>query len=112
MIINDLALIHAKSEGVSELLMAVFRLSSPVDWRNDADEKRRVSTFLLLAAPPTAPKEHIDLISQISAALIEDDFVALLKRGSIKKIRKSLEFLLSEELISRTNVCLKGVHGP
>lgn len=112
LIINDLALIHAKSEGVSELLMAVFRLSSPVDWRNDADEKRRVSTFLLLAAPPTAPKEHIDLISQISAALIEDDFVALLKRGSIKKIRKSLEFLLSEELISRTNVCLKGVHGP
>jgi mannitol operon transcriptional antiterminator len=111
-VINDLAMIHAKTEGVSELFMAVFRLQAPVAWWDDAGEKRRVSTFLLLAAPPTAPKEHIDLISQISAALIEDDFIDLLKHAPMAEIRKRLEYLLSEALISRTNECLKGVHRP
>ncbi|MBN2909977.1 BglG family transcription antiterminator [Polycladomyces sp. WAk] len=111
-VLDDLAMIHAKTEGVNELLMAVFRLQAPVAWQNDTGENRWVTTFLLLAAPRTAPKEHIDLISQISGALIEDDFIELLKHDSTAKIRKRLETLLSEALISRTNECLKGVLRP
>ena len=43
LIINDLA--DPCQIGRRELLMAVFRLSSPVDWRNDADENGAFPRF-------------------------------------------------------------------
>jgi mannitol operon transcriptional antiterminator len=105
-VLGDLVMLHAKSAGVDRLLVAIFRMDGLVLW-NGEDGGINVSTLLLMAAPDEAAKEHIDMISQISASLIEDSFVQLLKQGSKQDVSEEIEKILSEMFIAK----LRGVAG-
>ena len=75
-VIGHLAMVHAKSEGVNSLLVGIFRLKESILWPfTDEEEQQSINTVLLLATPQDAPKEHIEMISQISSMLIEESFV-------------------------------------
>jgi mannitol operon transcriptional antiterminator len=53
---------------------------------------------LLLAVPIEAPKEHIEMISEISATLVDDSFLNTLSSGQEKELKSSLEEVLSKVL--------------
>jgi mannitol operon transcriptional antiterminator len=95
-VIGSLAMIHARSEGVNNLLVAVLRLKEPILWDFDDEEQQFVNTVLLLAASKEAPKEHIDMISEISSMLIEESFVNVLVESTADVVKRSLEVVLSK----------------
>jgi mannitol operon transcriptional antiterminator len=101
-IYNGLAMVHAKSSGVEELLVSLFRLNHPVEWGG-----QQVCAFLLLAAPIDAPREHIEMISEISSNLIEELFLNILINGTEQEVKKQLEKLLSEAYLSKVKALLK-----
>jgi mannitol operon transcriptional antiterminator len=101
-VLDNLAMVHAKTSGVSELLVAVFHLNTPTNW-----DGLDIQTLLLLAAPIDAPKEHIEMISVISANLIEEHFLNVLLKGTEEKIKVEVESLLSDAFFTKVKALLK-----
>jgi mannitol operon transcriptional antiterminator len=95
-VIGGLAMLHTRSEGVKELLVAIIRISEPVQWFNDIGNEEFVQTILLLAAPKNAPKEHIKMISEVSAMLIDHSFIELLEKASEGEVKEEMEIILSQ----------------
>ncbi|KMY42731.1 BglG family transcription antiterminator [Peribacillus loiseleuriae] len=111
-VIDDLAMIHAKSEGINNLLVVVFRMKEPILWPfADDEEQQSVHTVLLLAAPQGAPKEHIEMISKISSMLIEESFVNVLRESTADVVNSSLEAVLSEAYEKKAARSLKEIQG-
>jgi mannitol operon transcriptional antiterminator len=101
-VLDNLAMVHAKTSGVSELLVAVFHLNGQINW-----DGFDIQTLLLLAAPIDAPKEHIEMISVISANLIEEHFLNVLLKGTEEKIKVEVESLLSDAFFTKVKALLK-----
>lgn len=108
-VLGDLAMIHAKSEGVNQLLVGIFRLEKTVLWKSDDDEEQWIKTVLLLTAPKNAPKEHIEMISEISAMLIDETFVNVLTEAADKVVHATIEEVLSKAYEVKAAHALKGV---
>jgi mannitol operon transcriptional antiterminator len=102
-VLGRLAMIHAKTSGVKELLVSVFRMRSELDWATAEGETQPVSTVLLLAAPSAAPREHLEMISIISAELVDDWFVEAICTASFPELKKLLEEKLSLAFKDKTN---------
>lgn len=107
-VIDDLAMLHTKTEGVNELFVAVFRMENYVSWKRDDNKTVEVQTFLLLAAPLTAPKEHIEMISEISASLIESDFIETLRNSPYDSLKSAIEKRLASVYGMKAKSTLKG----
>ncbi|HZG75800.1 MAG TPA: BglG family transcription antiterminator, partial [Paenibacillus sp.] len=72
---TDLALFHTRSAAVDGSTLALFRLDREVDTGAD----RPVSRFLLMLAPKRLPKRELELLSEVSAMLLQPDFVEALR---------------------------------
>ncbi|OKL35528.1 BglG family transcription antiterminator [Domibacillus mangrovi] len=111
-VIGDLAMVHAKSEGVNNLLVVVFRMKELVLWPfADDEEQQSINTVLLLATPKEAPKEHIEMISEISSMLIEESFVSVLKESTADVVKSTLETVLSKAYEKKATHSLKEIQG-
>jgi mannitol operon transcriptional antiterminator len=97
-ILGDLMMLHTKTAGVNELLSAVIRFKHPVQSGNSSGMSSELGFVLLLAVPIEAPKEHIEMISEISATLVDDSFLNTLSSGQEKELKSSLEEVLSKVL--------------
>lgn len=106
-VLNNLAMIHAKSDGVNELLVVIFRMEEFIKWRRDDDQEQLINTFLLLVAPKFAPKEHIKMISEISAMLVEEDFIAVLEEAPFNDVKNTLDEVLSKAYVAKAKGSLK-----
>jgi mannitol operon transcriptional antiterminator len=110
-VLGDLAMIHAKSAGVNNLLVVIFRMEKPVLWHSDDEEEQSIQTALLLAAPKDAPKEHIEMISEISAMFVDDSFVNVLSEAAVEVVKTSLEDVLSKAYEVKAARALKEFQG-
>ncbi|SMQ86665.1 mannitol operon transcriptional antiterminator [Bacillus sp. OV166] len=110
-VIGSLAMVHAKSEGVKNLLVAVFRLKEPLLWPFDDEEQQSINSILFLAVPKEAPKEHIEMISEISSMLIEESFVNVLVGSTADVVKSSLEVVLSKAYEMKATRSLKEIQG-
>ncbi|SDJ21838.1 BglG family transcription antiterminator [Alteribacillus bidgolensis] len=106
-VLGNLAMIHATSEGVNNLLVGIFRIKEPIVWPFD-DEEQPIHTVLLLVAPKESPKEHIEMLSEISSMLIEESFVNVLLESPADVVRSSLEVVLSKAYEMKATRFLKG----
>lgn len=95
-VLGDLAMIHAKTEGVNQLLVVIFRMETTVPWKMDDEEEQPIKTVILLAAPKHAPKEHIEMISEISAMFVDETFVNDLTSAESDVVIHSIEDVLSK----------------
>ncbi|CAM4156805.1 BglG family transcription antiterminator [Paenibacillus alkaliterrae] len=98
---SGLSMLHCRSEAVPVLMVGVLRFMKAVPW-SSAGNDSLVQTVLLLLAPRTAPKEHIETIGEISAMLIEDDFVDKLIRQEFPSLQKELKSVISRGYINKT----------
>ncbi|WP_332698322.1 BglG family transcription antiterminator [Halalkalibacter lacteus] len=96
--LGNVMMLHAKTAGVSELLCAVFRLKHPIQSVNSNDTTSKIDVVLLLAVPTEAPKEHVEMISEISATLVDDSFLTTLAFLTKEEVKSSLEEILSKLL--------------
>jgi mannitol operon transcriptional antiterminator len=106
--VQELAMLHTRTEGVNELIVGVFRLDKRISWKRDDNDSTAIHTVLLLAAPLAAPKEHIEMISEISATLIEDTFIETLASASPDKVKTKVETILANAYETKAKSTLKG----
>ncbi|MBD0381335.1 BglG family transcription antiterminator [Paenibacillus sedimenti] len=104
---DRLAMLHCRSEAIDSLCVCLFLLEQDIDWWV-TDHAAQVKAVLLLLAPRTSPKEHIEMVSEISAELIEDEFVQTLLSGESGEVRKRIKALLSRSYMQKVSAEFRG----
>jgi fructose-specific phosphotransferase system IIA component len=69
---NGLAIPHGKCSGTNQLIMAVGKASSPIDFQ--AIDGRPVTWIWLLTSPPDKTGPHIHALARISRLMTIDSF--------------------------------------
>ncbi|MCD6576408.1 MAG: PTS sugar transporter subunit IIA [Anaerolineaceae bacterium] len=80
------AIPHGRSPSVKRASVAIGKLTAPIRWDGlkESEGKPVYAIFLLASSPDDNGKSHIEIISKIASLLIDDDFIAFLKRTNSK----------------------------
>jgi mannitol operon transcriptional antiterminator len=87
-----IALFHTRSEHIAKPSFTLFRLSA--DLPLDDDSAAEVRHLLLMLGPRELSRESLEVLSEISSFLLNEEMVALLESGS----RQEIQQYLSQEL--------------
>ncbi|MFD1908766.1 PTS sugar transporter subunit IIA [Paenibacillus rhizoplanae] len=93
-----LALFHTRSSHIHLSSLTLYRLDQPVILEGDTE----VRVILLMLAPRRLSKESLEVLSEISALLLNSELVQLLEERSETEIRA---YLSSELLHFSKNKC-------
>lgn len=80
---NGLAIPHGKCTGTNDLVMAIGRAATPIDFQ--AIDGRPVSIIWMLASPPDKTGPHIHALARISRLMTLDKFRAALLAAKTDK---------------------------
>ncbi|QWU17641.1 mannitol operon transcriptional antiterminator [Paenibacillus sophorae] len=83
---TSLALFHTRSSHVLMSSLTLYRLQSPLT----LDGNTEVRTILLMLAPKVLSKESLEVLSEISAMMLDTDLMRLLEERSEQEIRTYL----------------------
>lgn len=87
---EELMFLHARSESVEELSVGFYRLTNKIQ-----HEDKTVDTVIALFAPKVISPLKLEVISEISATLINDeDFINHIKYDHIEDLYQRIELLL------------------
>ncbi|WP_025679776.1 PTS sugar transporter subunit IIA, partial [Paenibacillus massiliensis] len=90
---TPLALFHTRSPDVQRPTLALYHLEEPLL----LDEARDpVTQILLMLGPRELPKESLEVLSEISALLLQEELIMLLEKGSREEISSYLSDRLAE----------------
>jgi len=89
------AMLHCRSEGIGEMCICVLKLNQDVNWTVNGAYVP-VRTVLTMMGPVRAPKEYFELISEISVALIDEEFTEVLINGTPAEIQESIRLVLKK----------------
>ncbi|WP_424767849.1 BglG family transcription antiterminator [Paenibacillus sp. sgz302251] len=82
------ALFHTRSQEVKRASLSLYRLGTPLTV--DTAPPARLSQFLLMLAPQTLSREALEVLSEISAMLLNNEMIELLEAGGETEIRNYL----------------------
>ncbi|RIX51489.1 PRD domain-containing protein [Paenibacillus nanensis] len=82
---TKLALFHTRSEHIERPELKLFRLEGPL-WLG-ADGEAEVRQILLMLAPMQVSRVMLEVLSDISAMLLQEDFIELLEHADIEEIK-------------------------
>lgn len=89
---TSVALIHTRSPYVRQPSLTLYRLAEPLL----ADVDEQVECVLLMLGPRELPKESLEVLSEISALLLQEDMITLLEHGSRDQIANYISSELAE----------------
>jgi len=89
---TELALFHTRSDYIDTPILKLYRLEHPL-WLGEQRE-HKVHQILLMLAPLQLARPVLDILSEISAMLLQTEFEALLKEGHSGDIK----LYISQEL--------------
>ncbi|MGR6764772.1 BglG family transcription antiterminator [Paenibacillus sp. T2-29] len=89
---TSVALIHTRSPYIRQPSLALYRLAEPLL----ADVDEQVECVLLMLGPRELPKESLEVLSEISALLLQEDMITLLEHGSRDQIANYISTELAE----------------
>ncbi|UPK42806.1 BglG family transcription antiterminator [Paenibacillus pabuli] len=89
---TSLALFHTRSDGIYSPSITLFQLTKPL--LSTPEDPAGVSHVLLMLGPRRLSKESLEVLSEISALLLQEEMVILLEKGN----RDNLIHYLSQEL--------------
>lgn len=104
---EGIAMLHFRSKTLSNLCVCVLKFKDEIEWSHSRGSAA-VHTLLILLAPKESPKEHIELIGVISAALIEKDFIQALRGKNEESIRKQIRTIVRRGYLLKVNAVLRG----
>lgn len=90
---TSLALFHTRSDGIYRPSISLFQLSEPL--LVTTEDPVGISHILLMVGPRELSRESLEVLSEISALLLQDEMITLLEKG----IRDDLIHYLSRELV-------------
>lgn len=82
---TKLALFHTRNEHIEKPDLKLFRLDEPL-WLG-ADGEAEVRQILLMLAPLQVSRPMLEVLSDISAMLLQDEFIRLLEHADIEEIK-------------------------
>ncbi|WP_367903418.1 BglG family transcription antiterminator [Paenibacillus sp. PL2-23] len=89
---TNLALFHTRSEYVEKPLLRLYLLGEPLRLGDDGEAS--VAQVLLMLAPDKVSRPMLEVLSEISAMLLQQPFVELLAEGN----GEAIKLYLSQEL--------------
>jgi fructose-specific phosphotransferase system IIA component len=90
---NGLAIPHGKCQGTKDLVMAIGRAGTPIDFQ--AIDGRPVSIIWMLASPPDKTGPHIHALARISRLMTIDKFRAALLQA--KTPQEAFDIIVQQE---------------
>ncbi|MDT0125715.1 BglG family transcription antiterminator [Paenibacillus sp. RRE4] len=90
---TQLALFHTRSESIYKPSISLFQLEEPL--LRTVDDPEGVSHVLLMLGPKELSKESLEVLSEISALLLQEEMITLLGKGN----RDEIIHYLSRELV-------------
>ncbi|MBC6357128.1 PTS sugar transporter subunit IIA [Lactobacillus helsingborgensis] len=81
---DGFAIPHAKTPVVKKPGFLYFRLSQPLNWKT-YDKKPVTDVFALMVPPENAGDKHLQMLANLSTALLEKDFKERLRNLSSKE---------------------------
>lgn len=98
---TQLALFHTRSESVPEPVLCLFRLNVPLRL-GEEEAAADVSHILLMLAPVEIDKPSLEVLSKVSAMLLQTEMVEILKAGETERIKafisRELEAFIKSKL--------------
>lgn len=82
---DGFAIPHAKTTAVKKPGFLYFRLSQPLNWKT-YDKKPVTDVFALMVPPENAGDKHLQMLANLSTALLEKDFKEKLRSLSSKEM--------------------------
>lgn len=82
---DGFAIPHAKTTAVKKPGFLYFRLSQPLNWKT-YDKKPVTDVFALMVPPENAGDKHLQMLANLSTALLEKDFKEKLRNLSSKEM--------------------------
>lgn len=89
---TSIALFHTRSEHIAEISFTLFRLNAELPLGDGGSSN--VKHLLLMLGPRELPKETLEVLSEISSFLLNEEMISLLENGTEQEIRH----YLSQEL--------------
>ncbi|MDG5472869.1 BglG family transcription antiterminator [Jeotgalibacillus sp. ET6] len=106
---TGLALYHARSQKIERPLFVLFDLKTPVSIKAMDSSSINMERLLLLIAPDGLDQDVYELLSLISASIIEEDHqLALFTNGSKGDIYRLLERKFDQFIRKKMNLFLEG----
>jgi fructose-specific phosphotransferase system IIA component len=90
---NGLAIPHGKCSGTKDLVMAIGRAGTPIDFQSI--DGRPVSIIWMLASPPDKTGPHIHALARISRLMTLDKFRAQLLQA--KTAQEAFDIIVAQE---------------
>jgi mannitol/fructose-specific phosphotransferase system IIA component (Ntr-type) len=90
---NGLAIPHGKCQGTRDLVMAIGRAGTPIDFQ--AIDGRPVTIIWMLASPPDRTGPHIHALARISRLMTIDKFRASLLQA--KTPQEAFDIIVAQE---------------
>jgi fructose-specific phosphotransferase system IIA component len=90
---NGLAIPHGKCNGTSDLVMAIGKPSTPIDFQ--AIDGRPVTIIWMLSSPPDKTGPHIHALARISRLMTIDKFRAALLQA--KTPQEAFDIIVQQE---------------
>src|SRR5881275_3382925 len=90
---NGLAIPHGKCSGTGDLVMAIGRAATPIDFQ--AIDGRPVSIIWMLASPPDKTGPHIHALARISRLMTIDKFRVAL--AAAKSPQEAFDIIVQQE---------------
>lgn len=83
---TSLALFHTRSRSVVRPTLMLFRLAEAAPLEDGAEAE----VLLLMLAPKSLPKESLEVLSEISAMLLQPELIELMEQGGEEEIKSYL----------------------
>lgn len=104
---TSLALFHGRNEAVSLASFTVHILREPIYLRSMDEEEMSIHLLLLLLGPKEVPQEGLEVLSELSSLLIEEEMQVVLETGESQRIAeyiagKLFSFCLKKIRMERT----------
>ena len=90
---NGLAIPHGKCSGTADLVMAIGKAATPIDFQ--AIDGRPVSIIWMLASPPDKTGPHIHALARISRLMTIDKFRAALLGAKTRQ--EAFDIIIAQE---------------
>jgi mannitol operon transcriptional antiterminator len=83
---SGLALFHTRSESVHSPILSLFRYDSPLQWQGI--QGQQVKCILLMLGPKEMEKETLEILSEVSALLLEPEVIRRLEMDHEESIKR------------------------
>lgn len=81
---NNIAIPHGKSAHVKDSTMIFAKNKTPLEW-NSLDGSKVDIIFLMAVSTTDQGKDHLKMLAELSGRLMDDDFVAAIKKENEPK---------------------------